>query len=201
MPWARFADDYLGNPKLGGLSTSAVALDMAGIIYSARELRDGHLSSTDVQAIAALIHLRRWDAAAAELVAARRWVAEDGGWLIHDYLDYQPSREKVMAERTAARDRRRVRSPNSGERSGYANANSGRTQSTPYPVPVPVPEFPNGNPGLPPNPPRSAKGARSSRRRTNGLNFDEDGPRFEQRTNAEGKREWVPVGAEVESEP
>jgi hypothetical protein len=99
MPWARFADDYLGNQKLATLSTSAIALDMAGIIYSARELRDGHLSKADVQAMAALIHLRRWEPAAGELVAVCRWVLETGGWCIHDYLEYQPARAEVLAER------------------------------------------------------------------------------------------------------
>lgn len=126
MPWARFADDYLGNPKLAQLSTAAIALDMASIIYSARDLRDGRLTVSDVQAVAALIHLRHWESAAAELVAQRRWTVTPGGWEIHDYLDYQPSRERVLAERTAARDRRKARSPDSGRTLDEHNANSGR---------------------------------------------------------------------------
>jgi hypothetical protein len=97
------------------LSTQAIALDMASIIYSARELRDGHLSTNDVQAIGALIHLRRWVQAVAELVMARRWVETTAGWDIHDYLEFQPSREKVLAERAAAADRMRsVRTKSGG---------------------------------------------------------------------------------------
>jgi len=142
MPWARFADDYLGNSKLATLSTSAIALDMAGIIYSARELRDGLLSTSDVVAIAALIHLGRWKPVADELVDARRWavLTPGGGWEIHDYLEYQPSREKVLAERSAARDRKRsVRGdvrPDTTRIPDDVRPDSGFLQSTPYPVPV-----------------------------------------------------------------
>jgi hypothetical protein len=116
MPWARFADDFLGNPKLTQLSTWAIALDMAGIIYSARELRDGHLSVADVRSVAALIHLSpgRWVKAATDLVVARRWTVEIGGWEIHDYLEYQPSRAQVLRDRAAAAERmRKARSPRS----------------------------------------------------------------------------------------
>jgi hypothetical protein len=111
MPWARFEDDYLGNQKLTTLSTPAIALDMAGIVYSARELRDGRLTTTDVQLIATLIHLRRWQPVAAELVRVNRWTeCEGGGYAIHDYLDYQPSREQVLGGRASAAERmRRVR--------------------------------------------------------------------------------------------
>jgi hypothetical protein len=107
MPWARFADDYLGNSKLTGLSTVAIALDVTSIIYSARDLRDGHLTQSDVQVIATLIHLRRWAPVVGELVHARRWAPTSVGWDIHDYLEYQPSREAVLRQRDEDRVRKR----------------------------------------------------------------------------------------------
>jgi hypothetical protein len=140
MPWARFADDYLANPKLATLSTAAIALDMASIIYSARDLRDGRLTVSDVQAVAALLHLRHWESAAAELVAQRRWTVIVSGWEIHDYLDYQPSRERVLTERAAARDRRKARNPESGQAHAERNGNSGRrSEYVPPDVIDPVP--------------------------------------------------------------
>jgi hypothetical protein len=132
MPWARFADDYLGNQKLATLSTSAIALDMAGIIYSARELRDGHLSKADVQAMAALIHLRRWEPAAGELVAVCRWVLETGGWCIHDYLEYQPARAEVLAERQQTHSSKVA----AGRAGGLATAKQkGQQKGSPVPGP------------------------------------------------------------------
>jgi hypothetical protein len=47
----------------------------------------------------------------------------------------------------------------------------------------------------PPNPPAEARGRPRRRRRNGALGFDEDGPRYEQRTGADGKREWVQVEA------
>jgi len=41
--------------------------------------------------------------------------------------------------------------------------------------------------------PPTPQGGRSRRRRNGSVAFDEDGPRYEQRTGADGKREWVQV--------
>jgi hypothetical protein len=42
---------------------------------------------------------------ARDLIAAGLWVKVPDGWQIHDFLDRNPSREKVEAERAAARKR------------------------------------------------------------------------------------------------
>jgi hypothetical protein len=139
MPWARFDDSYLGSRKIAGLPTAAIALDMAGIIFSAANLRDGHLTHDDVLAVAALIHLKQWRSSAEALCGAKRWLAEPGGFEIHDYLAYQPSRADVLARREADRERmkhlRSGRTP--GERSPGVRIESETTQSTPVPVPYP----------------------------------------------------------------
>jgi hypothetical protein len=38
-------------------------------------------------------------------VARALWLETDDGWQIHDYLDFQPSREKVIRERKAKAER------------------------------------------------------------------------------------------------
>jgi len=43
--------------------------------------------------------------------------------------------------------------------------------------------------------PPTPQGGRHGRRRRNGVAFDDDGPRYEQRVGADGKREWVEVSA------
>jgi len=166
---------------------------MAGIIYSARELRDGHLSVTDVQAIGALIHLRNWDVAVQQLVAARRWEAPEhiSGWYIHDYLEFQPSREAVLRQRDEdrARKRRGAQTTNSQRIPAGTPPDSENLPGAPGPGPGPGPGFPTGIPGAPPNPPRKRRGRNSSET----LEFENDGPKYEQRQDANGKREWVVV--------
>jgi hypothetical protein len=43
--------------------------------------------------------------------------------------------------------------------------------------------------------PPTPQGGRHGRKRRNGVAFDENGPRYEQRTGTDGKREWVEVEA------
>ena len=55
---------------------------------------------------------------AANLQRVGLWDVTEGGWTIHDYLEFQPSKEKVEAERAAARKRM------SDARSGGSSAGS-----------------------------------------------------------------------------
>src|SRR4051812_33340208 len=174
MPWARFEDDFLGNQKLATLSTAAIALDMASIIYSARELRDGQLTVTDVQIIATLIHIRRWQPVAAEVVRVNRWSSPDEGdcYAIHDYLDYQPSRQQVLTERAAAAGRmRRVRA-NTGRTFGRTSPERSpevrKKFADPVPGPGPGPERSTNVPLTSPLPPPQAEGETAPHGAANG---------------------------------
>jgi hypothetical protein len=108
MPWVRFEDDYLFNGKVRGIGPFARLLDMSAIIYSARELRDGQLRPEEVKMIATLVRIAKWKPAADELVEHGRWElhVEPPLYVIHDYLKYQPSREKILAQREADRLRK-----------------------------------------------------------------------------------------------
>jgi hypothetical protein len=108
MPWVRFEDDYLFNAKIQTLGPYARLLDFSAIIYSARELRDGRLTVEDVRLVARLVQIPRWQLAANELVERGRWqvCSHPSLYVIHDYLEYQPSREKILAKREADRLRK-----------------------------------------------------------------------------------------------
>jgi hypothetical protein len=99
MPWARLDDSYFTHRKVAALSKDAKLLDLAGIAFSARELRNGELTRTDIRMIAAQVDVEDYAAVALELVKAGRWSRSDGGYTIHDYLKYNPSREQVLHER------------------------------------------------------------------------------------------------------
>lgn len=90
-------------------------------------------------------------AIADRLVAAGLWERADGGYQIHDYLEYNPSAEQVKAERAANAKRqaewrerkKRSQGDEMAMRNGVSNDGSNSvTNDSPVPVPEPVPESP-----------------------------------------------------------
>jgi hypothetical protein len=93
-----------------------------------------------------LLSNRRTARRAAEcLVKAGLWEVVEGGYLIHDFLEYQPSSEKIKAKRAATRERvARFRNAVTPEvRNGVTErvTNAGRTLH-PDPDPDPDPDPP-----------------------------------------------------------
>jgi hypothetical protein len=146
MAWVKLDDHFDQHPKIAQLSDSAVALFVASLAYSNRNLTDGFIPRQ-----VGLGQLRYCDGNTTppinELEAVGLWEQVTGGWSIHDYDEYQPSRESVLADRAAARDRKAKSRMKSREvsRGDMARTNTG---VTPPPVPVPVPQeattTPNG---------------------------------------------------------
>lgn len=98
MTWVKIDDNFPDHPRVVGLSDSAFRTHIAGLCYSARYLTDGSIPSSALRSIGP----RK---AATELEKAGLWQRSDHGWLIRDYLDYNPSRESVEGKREAARER------------------------------------------------------------------------------------------------
>lgn len=105
MPWAKFDDRFPSNRKISLLSDRAFRLYVSGVCWCAENLTDGLIRDEELRLIA---HVRNINATARELVERRLWVRVEDGWVIHDYGDYQPSREQVIADRksNAARQQR-----------------------------------------------------------------------------------------------
>lgn len=108
-PWLRLDTDLFESPKiqraLARGSHSAVLLWVQGIAYSTRYLTDGWVP---------LPMPRQWgyrDKHVEALVETGLWypleITDDGGWLIHDFADHQPTRAeweaKTEKRRAAAR--------------------------------------------------------------------------------------------------
>lgn len=98
MTWARLDDGFDEHPKVVARSDRAFRAHVRGIVYCARNLTNGFVPE------AAAVQLRGRPAVD-ELVLAGLWEQVDGGYRIHDYLDYHPTRAKVLADREAARVR------------------------------------------------------------------------------------------------
>jgi hypothetical protein len=128
VTWVRLEDCYFTHRKVADLSKDAKLLDLAAMAYSARELRDGMLSRSDVRIVAAEVDVHNPLGVAAQLVNAGRWGQRTGGgFVIHDYLQYNPSREWVLEHR--ARDAERKR--RGGDRRGAMAARASNGQFTP----------------------------------------------------------------------
>lgn len=106
MGWAKFDDQYATHPKLVG-DLEARGLDAAGICQCAKDLTDGFVSDTTMLPLIAA-GARQPHAIAMRLVLRGRWTRDDerGGYWIHDYLDFNPSREQEMAKRQADKERK-----------------------------------------------------------------------------------------------
>ncbi len=98
MPWVRFDDKYPVSRKVGGLSDAAFRLHTEAIFWCARELTDGRIARDELKQVSGIA---RPDRHVTELVGRGLWDETDRGWQIHDYLEYQPARAKVLRDRTA----------------------------------------------------------------------------------------------------
>ncbi len=104
MVWARFDDGYLNNLKVQSAGALAEHLDMRAIIYCAQNSTDGLVTPLALQIIG--VGLPGVQKRVLALIAAGRWVPnEGGGWLIHDFLDFNPSKAQLDDKRTKTKER------------------------------------------------------------------------------------------------
>jgi hypothetical protein len=117
MPWVRFDDQFPIHRKVDGLSDAAYRLHTSAIFWCARNLTDGFVSEDDLDGVTARVrtparfasecvkrgtwHEARFDCPSPKCAAP----VDADGWVIHDYMEYQPSREQVLADRKKAAER------------------------------------------------------------------------------------------------
>jgi hypothetical protein len=109
MPWVRFDDQYPIHRKVAGLSDTAFRLHSAAIFWCARNGTDGFVPEEDLDQVCAQVRtparfasecVRRstWHVAAYECASENCPGPREGnGWVIHDYLEYQPTKEETGA--------------------------------------------------------------------------------------------------------
>jgi hypothetical protein len=122
--WARIDDGMPDHPKLARLGTLkplAGWLHVCGICYAARYLTDGFIPTAQVAALTRFDHVGYEtggvpgmfsvgedadpEKLAAALVEVGMWHRTRGGYLIHDFLDYNPSRAVTLAKRYSNAER------------------------------------------------------------------------------------------------
>ena len=116
VTWVRLDDNFPGHRKVLAASPEALWLHIEGLCYCAHQQTDGAIPST---ALTKLTRFSKPKAArlAARLVEAGLWEVNGTGWMVHDYLDYNPSRQS-LEEKHESKQR-------AGRAGGLANAKQG----------------------------------------------------------------------------
>ena len=95
MPFLNLDDNFADHPKIDGLSDGAFRLHVAGMCFAAKHLTDGHIPVARVDRL-----MRRYKRQyLAELLEAGIWRPADAGYSIHDYLDWNRSKEQIESDR------------------------------------------------------------------------------------------------------
>ena len=120
MPWARLDESAMDHPKVSALADGAFRLWVQGLVYCQRFLTDGYISDVALRGQRAYSPKRK-----AELLTVGLWEASETGVRVHDYLDWNESREHVMAARHHARNRMRKK------RESFARTRDERSANVP----------------------------------------------------------------------
>lgn len=99
MGWVRFDDAAEDHPKFLRAGLAAEGLHKRAACYSARHLTDGFVPAEWVDRSTYNLKPREKRELIAALLRERLFEEADGGFLVHDYLDYNPSRADVLARR------------------------------------------------------------------------------------------------------
>lgn len=153
MTWAKIDDQFYLGLKNAAIDRDEQDLYVASLVYCNGQLTDGFIPNSILMQLYlwAKIPLEANAEAKAQAIASRLvehefWHVVDGGYQVHDFLDWNPSRADVMALREA----RSEAGKRGGEHSAAARqAKASKTASNcsskteakfnPVPVPVPVP--------------------------------------------------------------
>ena len=100
MPWVRLDENAMEHPKIGGLSDGAFRLWVQGLAYCQKFLTDGWIASVALRGLRAYSAKRTM-----ALVDSGLWHTGTDGVQVHDYLDWNESKERVLEQRRCSRER------------------------------------------------------------------------------------------------
>lgn len=168
MSWVKLDDQFSHHPKIMQAGPLAGWLHVCALCYCASYLTDGFVPNgvTNVLADYANIGVTTagndmvafgHDVAPSELVDTLvdvgLWEIVTNGYLIHDYLDYNPSKADVLAERAKNAERQgryQAKHSRNGVNNGVSNGvKNASVTDAPYPYPSPSPKEEEGGEGAP----------------------------------------------------
>lgn len=160
MPWVRFDDQFTIHRKIARLSDAAFRLHVAAIFWSSRNLTDGYVSVEDLKDlnsksrspskfVAELVSRGLWHPAGEKCGSETCSAPTSDGWVIHDYLGFQFSKDRVIKRRDAdakrqqkLRENRQGNGVSNGVTHGGSNGVSHRRSHSVPTRPDPIPPSP-----------------------------------------------------------
>ena len=137
MAWIKIDDQFRNHPKVLAAGPLASWLYVCSLTFAGQYLTDGHIPSTMLGMLAAVDNAQEL---ADRLVDVGLWEEVEGGYQIHDFTEYNPTREEVRGVRAARAEAGRRGGLNSAASKRQANATANEQQnSTPSPSPSPSP--------------------------------------------------------------
>jgi len=101
MAWARLDDRFPNHPKVLALNNAEFRLHVSAICYCCDQLTDGHVASCVPKSLPSAPRAGRLLDAIRNLERVGLWDRTDDGWIVHDFLDWNPSAEQVKAKKAA----------------------------------------------------------------------------------------------------
>jgi hypothetical protein len=144
VTWVRLDDGFADHPKLVGIGPTALAVHVWALCYCSRHLTDGFVDLSATKGIPWVSKRSAREGAIERLIGAGLWSREDGGYLIHDFLEYNPDAANV-------REKRRLKA----ERQARWRERKKRGKRTPVDAPVDA----STNTGVDASPHPAPKGA------------------------------------------
>lgn len=156
MTWVRLDEEFARHPKVLSAGPLGMAMHVAALCYCNQYLTDGFVPRAvpagllDLHGIDIALGGNEyvqagceasWDMVVEGLVNAGLWIPVERGWTIHDYHEFQPSKEEVLelrrqraeAGKKGGKASAQARARAKAEASASAN---GQAKSKPVPVPV-----------------------------------------------------------------
>jgi len=162
MPWVKISDDFPKNVKVISAGLEARALYVTALCHCNEKLTDGFVDPLFLPALAMITGITDLEGCIDKLLEVGLWEAIDGGYIVHDYHDYNPTKEqalKTREERAKAGQKGGIKSAASKTQAKPKQiASKTEAKVNPVPVPVPVPdpqreESPPSAAAKPPHPP------------------------------------------------
>lgn len=95
MPYLNLDDNFADHPKVDALSDGAFRLHVSGLLYVSRHLLNGRLPGDKVTRLVPRFRKQ----SLTELLDRALWLPVIDGYEIHDYLDWNKSREQIETQR------------------------------------------------------------------------------------------------------
>ena len=143
--WTKLSDEFFRNPKVVAAGRDARDLYLVSLCHCNEHLTDGFIAQNYLRRMAADAEIDNPVESASRLVEVRLWDVVPGGYLVHDFGEYNPTKSEVEQERKekAARQEKWRQSRNASRNASHDTSQVASQDGAPVPVPVPVPVIPS----------------------------------------------------------